>query len=655
MISPDGMNDPRLLEAGEEPGMIRERIDAVFGREGLLAQNLPGFELRPGQAVMAKAVLATLDEGGILAAEAETGIGKTLAYLIPAVLSSQKIIVSTGTLNLQDQILRKEIPFLREWIDPELTALCVKGRQNYLCLYRWRQHLADRQSLLAGNDEELSAISAWLATTETGDRAELAWLPDHSLLWQEISATASRCLGSHCPEGAACFLNRLRKQAARARLLIVNHHLFFSDLAIRRFGYAEVLPRYESVIFDEAHQLENTATQYFGVSISHYQLLDLARDVEKREKTIQLARALASQAERFLALFPKERGRHPLPDFMEREPRWPAEAAALGESLAALGRQLADRTADGEVWLGLERRAQELLQKFLEITDEPDSTHIYWFERREKTLSLAASPLEVAGALDEFLYRETKSVVMTSATLTTGDDFDYLRRQLGLPAEIATLTLASPFDYSRRTLFYVPGPEFPAPGSPDHPEASRRRQLEILLLSRGRALLLFTSIAAMRQAYQVLAHRLPYPVFIQGEAPKPILLQKFRQHTDSVLLAVASFWEGVDVPGEALSCLIIDKLPFEVPSDPVLRARMEKIRQEGGNPFFEFQIPRAVLTLRQGLGRLMRAASDRGLLAVLDVRLFTKSYGREFITSLPPSRVTRDLDEVALFFENEPS
>jgi ATP-dependent DNA helicase DinG len=607
---------------------------------------------------MAEAVLATLEEGGILAAEAETGIGKTLAYLVPAVLSGQKMVVSTGTLNLQDQILRKEIPFLRARIDPELTALCIKGRQNYLCLYRWRQHLAGRQP-----DEELTAIGDWLAATETGDRAELAWLPDHSALWHEVCSTASRCLGGHCPESASCFLNRLRKQAARARLLIVNHHLFFSDLAIRRFGYAEVLPRYESVIFDEAHQLESTATQYFGISLSHYQLLDLARDIEqeaakgapgkKREKTVQLARALAGQAERFLAIFPGEKGRQPLPEFMKREPLWPAAAASLGESLAGLGRQLAARAADGEVWLGLERRVQELLRNFLEITDEPDSTHVYWFERREKTVSLAASPLEVAAALDEFLYREARSVVLASATLTTGGDFGYLRRQLGLPAETATLTLASPFDYRHRTLFYVPGPEFPAPGNPAHPEAARRRLLDILHLSRGRALLLFTSIAAMRQAHQDLAHRLPYPVFMQGEAPKTVLLEKFRQHTDSVLLAVASFWEGVDVPGEALSCLIIDKLPFEVPSDPVLQARMEKIRQEGGNPFFEFQIPRAVLSLRQGLGRLMRSAADRGLLAVLDVRLFTKAYGRQFIASLPPSPITRDLAVVANFFAGE--
>ncbi|MDA8164044.1 MAG: ATP-dependent DNA helicase, partial [Desulfobacteraceae bacterium] len=605
---------------------IRGRLDAVFGQEGLLARNLPGFEARPGQAAMAEAVLATLEEGGVLAAEAETGIGKTLAYLVPAVLSGQKIVVSTGTLNLQDQILRKEIPFLRAWVDPELTALCVKGRQNYLCLHRWRQHLAARHPTLVAAAGEVAAIGEWLPVTESGDRAELAWLPDHSPLWQEVCASASRCLGSHCPEGAACFLNRLRKQAARARLLIVNHHLFFSDLAIRRFGFGEVLPRYESVIFDEAHQLESTATQYFGMSVSHHQLREMARDVEqeaakgaagpKREKTIQLARALETQGERFLAIFPDEKGRQFLPAFMEHESRWPAEANALGESLAALGRQLGERASDGEVWLGLERRAQELLQKFLAITDEPDAAHITWFERREKNLSLAASPLEVAAALDEFLYREAKSVVLASATLTTGGDFDYLQRQLGLPPETATLTLASPFDYQGRTLLYVPGAEFPAPGTPAHPEAACRLLREILLLSRGRALLLFTSLAAMRQAYQALADQLPYPLFIQGEAPKPVLLERFRQHTHSVLLAAASFWEGVDVPGEALSCVVIDKLPFEVPSDPVLQARMERIREEGGNPFYDFQIPRAVLALRQGLGRLMRTGSDRGLLAV---------------------------------------
>jgi ATP-dependent DNA helicase DinG len=637
-------------------------LAAIFAPNGVLARSLPGFEPREGQAHLAAAVSATLQEGGILAAEAETGIGKTLAYLIPAVLSGRKIVISTGTLNLQDQILGKEIPFLVKFIDPELTALCIKGRQNYLCLHRWNQHLASRQLSLAGLSADLEAISRWLSDTTTGDRAELAWLPDQSSLWQEICSTANRCLGAHCQEGGSCFLNRLRKRAARARLLIVNHHLFFSDLAIRRFGYGEVLPRYESVIFDEAHQLENIATSYFGTSLSHYQLLDLTRDVEQqatialarrpREKTVQLARALAGQAERFTSLFPPDKGRFPLPAFMEHHPRWFEEAEALDQSLAGLGRQLSDLAGEGDIWAGLGRRAWELHQKFQEITAAPGSGHIHWYERRDKALSLGASPLEIATDLEKYLYREVRSVIFASATLTTGGDFAYLRQQLGLPTDTETITLASPFDYRRRTLLYIPEAEFPAPASPAHPEALRRRLLQLLLTSRGRALVLFTSLKSMQQARHDLAGRLPYPILMQGEAPKRVLLDRFQEQVDSVLLAVASFWEGVDVPGETLSCLIIDKLPFEVPSDPVLQARLEAIRQEGGNPFFDFQVPRAVLALRQGLGRLMRTASDRGLLAILDVRLFTKPYGRQFLKSLPPSPISRDLKEVSEFFTN---
>jgi ATP-dependent DNA helicase DinG len=638
-------------------------LTAIFGEEGLLARALAGFESRPGQAAMAAAVLNTLRHGGILAAEAETGIGKTLAYLIPAALSGQKIIVSTGTLNLQDQILRKEVPFLQEHIDPELTALCVKGRQNYLCLYRWHQYCSGRQLSLTGADEEVSAIGQWMDETDTGDRAELAWLPDHSPLWQEICSIANRCLGGHCPESNSCFLNLLRKKAAKARLLIVNHHLFFSDLAIRRCGHAEVLPRYESVIFDEAHQLENIATRYFGLSLSHYQLLDLARDIEqlaageltgkKRDKTVQLARALTSQTERFVSIFPREKGRYPLPAFIESNPLWLGETEALDGSLTALDRQLAELACEGDIWLGFGRRTQELRRNFTEITAAPDAAHIYWFERREKALSMAASPLDIAADLEKSLYQEVKSVVLASATLTTGGDFGYLKKQLGLPVETETLTLASPFDYRRRTLLYIPGQEFPAPVAPGYPEAARQQLLDLLLASRGRGLVLFTSTRAMQQAYDYLAGQLPFPVFMQGEAPKPELLTRFQQHVHSVLLAVASFWEGVDVPGESLSCLIIDKLPFEVPSDPVLQARQENIRQEGGNPFFELQVPRAVLILRQGLGRLMRTASDRGVLAILDVRLFTKPYGRQFLNSLPPSPVTRRIEEVVEFFRSE--
>jgi len=641
------------------------KIEEIFGPDGLLAQRLPHFEAREGQARMAAAVARALEpdpesRSNLLAVEAGTGTGKTLAYLIPAAMSGQKIIISTNTINLQEQILAKEIPFLSEHLIPTLSALCVKGRQNYLCLYRWHQLYAAPRGRLFAQSEELAAIADWLTATTTGDRAELAWLPDDYPLWHRITATTSQCLGSQCPESGNCFLNLLRKKAAKAQLLVVNHHLFFSDLALRRFGHAEVLPRYESVIFDEAHHLENVATRYFGATISHYQLADLAADMETlaeadltghdRQKTLQLARALAVQAEQFLAVFPKERGRFALHPFIESCREWPAEKEALTAALLSLTEQAETLLPISEAWGGMMRRGEELLRTLETITSDHDSRHVYWYERRDKTVALSASPIEVAAELRESLYPEVKSAVFTSATLTTAGTFTYFASRLGLPDSAETMVVDTPFDYQGRTLLYVPSNGFPEPNQPDFAAATDRTLAELVQLSNGRALLLFTSISAMQRAAGALRATLPYPLLVQGEAPRPRLLEHFINETHSVLLAVASFWEGVDVPGESLSAVIIDKLPFEVPSDPVIMARVEKIKEEGANPFVEFQTPRAILTLRQGVGRLMRTATDRGLLAILDVRLFTKQYGRLFRQSLPPSPVTRNLADVLAFF-----
>ena len=641
------------------------KVEEIFGPAGILAQRLPQFELREGQARMAAAVARTLEpdaENGsnLLAVEAGTGTGKTLAYLIPAALSGQKIVVSTNTINLQEQILAKEIPFLIEHLVPTLSALCVKGRQNYLCLYRWHQLYAAPQGRLFAQGEELAAIADWLETTATGDRAELEWLPDDSPLWHRITATTSQCLGSQCPESGNCFLNLLRKKAAKAQLLVVNHHLFFSDLALRRFGHAEVLPRYESVIFDEAHHLENVATRYFGANISHYQFADLAADMESlaesdlagrdRQKTLQLARTLTVQAEQFLTLFPRERGRFALAPFIESCREWEREKAALTEALLSLTEQAEFLLPVSEAWGDMMRRGEELLRTLGTITGDHDSRHVYWYERRDKTVALSASPIEVAAELRESLYPEVKSAVFTSATLTTAGTFTYFATRLGLPDSTETLVVDTPFDYAGRTLLYVPPADFPEPNQPAFSAAAPKTLAELVQGSNGRALLLFTSISAMHKAAEALRAELPYPLLVQGEAPRPKLLERFTSETHSVLLAVASFWEGVDVPGESLSAVIIDKLPFEVPSDPVIMARVEKMKEEGANPFVEFQIPRAILMLRQGVGRLMRTATDQGLLAILDLRLFTRQYGRLFRQSLPPSPVTRKLADVQAFF-----
>ncbi len=645
-------------------------IDDIFGADGVLARHLPGYERRVSQVDLARAVWRTLlagDEEGqggeaaMLVAEAETGIGKTLAYLAPAALCGQKVVISTGTLNLQEQLLDKDIPFVRRHIRPDLKAICVKGRQNYACLRRCQQLVAAPQlSLLAGGPE-LEALREWLGRTETGDRAELAWLADGSPLWEQVASQATKCLGGDCPQQAECFVTRLRQRAASAQVLIVNHHLFFSDLAIRRFGHAEVLPRYQSVIFDEAHHLENVATGYFGANFSHYQLLDLVKDVEAlaqerlekgaRKATVQIARALATQAAEFAGLFPVARGRQSLPEVIAGIPDWEGEVNRLEQAIAGLARQLDQPGLTAEPWEGLRRRSQELKESLAATAGGFDSRYVYWAERRDKTVSLAAAPIEIAPALKQYLYRQAASIVLTSATLTAGGNFDYLFSRLGLPREAQTLRLPTPFDYPRRTRLYIPAAGFPEPSDPAYPPAAQEQALALLTASRGRALVLFTSMAAMRQMRDFLAPRLAHPLLMQGDAPKARLLDIFSRDTASVLLAVASFWEGVNVPGESLSCLIIDKLPFEVPSDPVIMARLNRIREEGGNPFADFQVPRAILTLRQGLGRLMRSPRDQGLLAILDIRLFSKGYGQTFRRSLPPSPVIRDLDGVRRFFQ----
>jgi ATP-dependent DNA helicase DinG len=647
---------------------LLEETRKIFAPDGLLSRRLPGFEARAGQLDMALAVARSFADagpgapGGMLAVEAETGIGKTLAYLVPAALSGRKVIISTGTLNLQEQILQKEIPFIKEHIAPHLAALCVKGRQNYLCLYRWHQ-LANSPQLTLFTNGHLEAMAGWLDTTQTGDRAELDWLPDHSTLWREVSTASGQCLGVECPDSAACFINQLRKKAARSQLLIVNHHLFFSDLALRRFGFAEVLPRYESVIFDEAHHIENIATRYFGTSISHFQLLDLAQDLEKTvqengsdsslEKIGAAARGLAAAAIRFFRIFPEEKGRFPLAEAAAKIGNWEEECFLLAESLTALAAPLEAAVQRGEIWNGMLRRTQELAANLAIVTGPPLSSSVYWYERRDKTVAVSASPIEIAAELRSSFFAEVRTVIFTSATLTTGGNFGYFFERLGLPDTTETLRLASPFDYAGRTRLFIPA-GMPEPTAPSYFKELQHCMLDILTASRGRALVLFTSIKAMQYLYHYLEERLPYPVFMQGSGPKQTLLERFRRETDSVLLAVASFWEGVNVPGETLSCVIIDKLPFEVPSDPVIMARINKIKEEGGNPFVDFQIPRAILSLRQGLGRLMRSTSDSGLLAILDVRLFTKQYGRLFLRSLPDSPIIRTMDEVRLFFQEKP-
>ena len=540
----------------------------------------------------------------------------------------KKIVVSTNTKNLQDQILDREIPFIREHIQPGLQAMSVKGRQNYLCLHRWNQELSSHQGRVIP-DADIQHIEQWVAESEYGERSEIGWLPSSSPLWQRICCQSHTCLGADCPEAVNCFLTRLRKDAANCSILIVNHHLLCSDLAVRKSGYGEVLPRYEGVIFDEAHHLEQVATTFFGHTVSRYQVEDLIHDIErsadaelgseKRKKTYSRTTRCFRAMDALALLFPQERGRFPLdPAFLDRSSL--KEAIQSVQSNLDLLAQTLEALPTGDApWEHYGQRSRELSERLERITDvrppEEDGEPVYytyWYDRTEKNLSLHATPVDISHELQTTLFASVQSCVFTSATLTAGGDFSYFLSRLGLPASTTTLSFPSPFNYAHRTRLYVPDKPFPEPTAPGYAEAVHQQLEQLVTMSEGRALLLFTSFKAMETAYQVLINRLPYPLHIQGEAPRKMLLERFTRDIHSVLFAVSSFWEGVDIPGESLSLLVMDKLPFEVPSDPVIMARVNRIKAAGGNPFFDFQVPRAILSLRQGAGRLMRTAQDRG-------------------------------------------
>ncbi len=646
-------------------------MDSYFGINGRLSRVFTHFQPRAGQLRMAEAVYSILCEDNsiersyadVILIEAETGIGKSLAYLLPAVLSGKRLVVSTATINLQDQILNKEIPLLNSILDEKISTVCIKGRQNYLCYYRWYQYRSSPQLSLV-DDDFCDRLDDWLLTTTTGDRAELEWLPDNSPLWPKISAQSHQCLGSDCPEWSQCFINELRKKAGNANLLIVNHHLFFSDLALKKAGFGEILPRYEGVIFDEAHHLESVASTFFGKSFSQYQVVDLAGDVERQaeadlppsraERMIHSVRGLKERVERFAQIFPSEIGRFSLVEFINGKDQWHDEVKHLAAALERIIVQLNEFEGYGEGWKTLIRRTEELHGNLVEIA-LPDvvlesGRQIHWYEKRERSFVLSVTPVSVAANLRESLYPAINYCILTSATLTTAGDFSYVCERLGLDGDVVTLRLPSPFDYAGRVRIYIPEKGFPLPAEPRYSEELNLRIHDILTITRGRGLVLCTSFRGMENVAEYLSQHLPYPVLVQGRASRHSLLQQFREITDSVLIAVASFWEGVDVPGESLSCVIIDKLPFEVPSDPVLQARIADIKESGGNPFFDFQVPRAILSLRQGVGRLMRTSEDQGLIALMDGRLYAKGYGRMFLKSLPQAPVLRNLDQVSAFF-----
>ena len=626
---------------------------AFFGRNGPLARVLPGYEERPAQRKLSEAVAEVLDVGGLLLAEAGTGTGKTLAYLLPAVELGRRVVVSTGTKNLQEQLVQKDIPILAQALGRDLNVAVMKGRANYLCLLRFSSFAKAGSFRRLEEVPVYRAVEAWAPATATGDRAEVADMPDVVDFWREVSAASENCIGQSCSLFESCFVTRMRQRALEADLVVVNHHLLCADLAVKDGSYGQVIPAYDTLILDEAHLIEDVATQYFGVQVSSFRVEELARDVERELKAAKLdAREVRAEVEglrlrgdRLFGLLSRGRGGRLATGWMDA--RVAEESHGLLQRLEGLRTVLLAVPDRPEALLGLAGRALALAVELAFLMRAEADDHVYFVETRGRGVFLRAMPIDVSGRLKEVLFDEVRAAVLTSATLAVDGGFTYVKDRLGIEPT-AELLLASPFRYEEQALLYVPR-DMPEPQAPQFVDHVAEEVVSLLELSRGRAFVLFTSYANMNAVAERIAGRVDYPLLIQGEAPKAQLLDTFRATPHAVLLATTSFWQGVDVAGEQLSCVIIDKLPFASPGDPVVSARIERLRSRGQNAFGEYQVPVAVLMLKQGLGRLIRSATDRGILAVLDSRLLRKQYGRRFLESLPPTRLVHDLDEVARF------
>ena len=634
-----------------------------------MSRTHPAYEFRRGQLQMAQAVEQAIEERRHLIVEAGTGTGKTLAYLMPVIRSGKRVIISTGTKNLQEQLFHRDIPFLEQALFPEgnrrLSVCYMKGRNNYLC----RKKLYDLtgQPVLRGVEEieHYRAIAAWEQNTASGDRAELASLPEASTLWYKLDARADTCLGQKCSAWEKCFITEMRRRAVESDIIIVNHHLFFADLGIKQQAdYAPdagILPEAGTVIFDEAHELEDVAGSYFGISVSAARLEELCRDVESslqrnRMYTASLSGAIKSLRERsgfFFSLLPEGDGRFSFENRREFLEENGDEFLGLQQSLARLGAEIESMPSKPEEVFGFARRAQELHVQMGFLLESEHKDTVFWIERRrggreKANISMQATPIDVGPILRECLWSKLETAVLTSATLAVGGGFEYIRARLGAD-HARELVLPSHFDYQNQALLYVP-PDLPDPRTPQFVPKATERIRKLLEISRGRAFVLFTSYAQMREIHERLLSEIEFPLLLQGDAPKNALLEEFRTTPNAVLFATSSFWQGVDVQGEQLSCVIIDRLPFAVPSDPVVAARVKAIDADGGNAFFQYQVPAAVITLKQGFGRLIRSLHDRGLLALLDNRILKKRYGRVFIESLPQYSRTTDMRVVEQWF-----
>ena len=667
-VSPRGEEQERTGNV-TEGATAKPSMREIFGPGGFLEKCMKGgfdratvssdYEYRAGQLEMAEMVHDAFENHHHAIVEAGTGTGKTLAYLIPAICSGRRVVISTATKSLQEQLFQKDIPFLQKHFAPNLKVAVMKGRSNFLCISKLNQ--IQDQALLKGMDEvdEFRQIKDWAKLTETGDRAELTFLPDDSDLWARLDARRETCTGQKCPSFNPCFVTGMHQRAKEADLIIVNHHLFFADLALKQDDFGSILPEYSAVVFDEAHEMEDVASDYFGRQVSNFRFEELARDTDQalrlsRMSTPSLLRKTQRIRERsrhFFDLFPPREGRFA---FSRREREAFLEQHretydALVSSLKSLETELAAQTSKPEELTRMARRSFELRQELSFLFESNEKNYVYWYERRNKGVFLTATPIDVSQILRERLFEGFDSVILTSATLTVGGRFDYIRQRLGID-HAKERTLPPEFDYPQQALLYLPR-RMPDVRDAGFSTKATDEIVQLLEHSQGRAFCLFTSYSQMNELFERVRSRVSFPVLLQGTAPRSTLLERFKNTEGAVLFATASFWQGVDVPGEQLSCVIVDRLPFAVPSDPIVAARVQALQEDGRNAFAEFQVPQAVLSLKQGFGRLIRTKTDRGVLALLDTRILRMPYGKIFLESLPRYQVTHEAHDVARFLD----
>lgn len=618
---------------------------------------------------MSNAIAEAFAKKRHLIVEAGTGTGKTLAYLIPAIATALKegkrIVISTGTKNLQEQLMEKDIPFLQQVLPKKFSAAYMKGRGNYACLYR--VHKAEHQPILDGLDQmdQFDKVRRWTYETQTGDRRELVDLPEDLSFWNRINARGDICIGQKCPEYEPCFITRMRSRAEDADIVIVNHHLFFADLNVRGNQFGKVIPDYSAVIFDEAHLIEDIASDYFGFQVSSFQLDELVRDTDTLPITdpivtrdlTKLAAKIIALGDHFWIKFAMARfdGRYPLTQdlFAYRDREGSNQPTPLGEAYLALDQALGslvsslDPLAETAPEIdSLVRRARQARFDLDFVTSQSEKNYVYWLEKRGKGMFLRASPVDVSELLREKLFDKVDSCILTSATLSSSGSFNFVRERLGLDtAKTSGFTAPTSFDFEEQAILYLPK-AMPDPRAPEFTQLAAGEVVKILSVTHGHAFVLCTSNQSMNALYELVSSRVNYPCFVQGSMSKAGLLERFRETPNAVLFATSSFWQGVDVQGEQLSCVIIDKLPFAVPTDPIVAARSRFIDENGGKSFFEYSVPQAVITLKQGIGRLIRSRTDRGIIAILDPRIRTKGYGRDFLQSLPRMRITDRIDDL---------